>query len=93
VTKEADVERAVAEAVKEFGRIDYAALVPDIFHFPRIFRLTTARNFAGIVGPLDMTWETKLEDWKRVIEVNTVGVWLCNKYELKQMMQQESIEV
>lgn len=25
VTKEADVERAVEEAVKEFGRIDYAA--------------------------------------------------------------------
>lgn len=25
VTKEADVERAVAEAVNEFGRIDYAA--------------------------------------------------------------------
>lgn len=25
VTKEEDVERAVAEAVKEFGRIDYAA--------------------------------------------------------------------
>lgn len=27
VTKEADVERAVDEAVKEFGRIDYAASV------------------------------------------------------------------
>jgi NAD(P)-dependent dehydrogenase (short-subunit alcohol dehydrogenase family) len=25
VTKEADVERAIAETVKEFGRIDYAA--------------------------------------------------------------------
>ena len=28
VTKEEDVERAVAEAVKEFGRIDYAAYSP-----------------------------------------------------------------
>lgn len=27
VTKEDDVQRAVDEAVKEFGRIDYAALV------------------------------------------------------------------
>ncbi|OAP65065.1 hypothetical protein AYL99_01037 [Fonsecaea erecta] len=75
VTKEEDVERAVNEAVKEFGRIDYAA------------------NFAGIIGPLGETWETDTDQWKRVIEVNTVGVWLCNKYELKQMIKQESIEV
>ncbi|KAK4937922.1 hypothetical protein LTR10_021563 [Elasticomyces elasticus] len=75
VTKEADVERAVDEAVKEFGRIDYAA------------------NFAGIIGPLDVTWETDTDKWRRVIEVNTVGVWLCNKYQLRQMMKQESIEV
>ncbi|KIX02945.1 uncharacterized protein Z518_06495 [Rhinocladiella mackenziei CBS 650.93] len=75
VAKEADVERAVNEAVQEFGRIDYAA------------------NFAGIIGPLGMTVDTDTEQWKRVIEVNTVGVWLCNKYELKQMMKQDPIEV
>ncbi|KIW81722.1 hypothetical protein Z517_04748 [Fonsecaea pedrosoi CBS 271.37] len=74
VTKEEDVERAVSEAVKEFGRIDYAA------------------NFAGIVGPLAETWDIDTEQWKRVIEVNTVGVFLCNKHELRQMMKQESIE-
>ncbi|KIY01975.1 uncharacterized protein Z520_02113 [Fonsecaea multimorphosa CBS 102226] len=75
VTKEEDVERAVNEAVKEFGRIDYAA------------------NFAGIIGPLTETWDTDTDQWRRVIEVNTVGVWLCNKYELKQMMKQDSVEV
>ncbi|KAK5046178.1 hypothetical protein LTR84_008635 [Exophiala bonariae] len=75
VTNEGDVERAVDEAVKEFGRIDYAA------------------NFAGVIGPLGPTWDTSLADWKRVIEVNTVGVWLCNKYQLRQMMKQDSIEV
>ncbi|KIW94318.1 uncharacterized protein Z519_05634 [Cladophialophora bantiana CBS 173.52] len=75
VTREEDVERAVNEAVKEFGRIDYAA------------------NFAGIIGPLGETWDTDTDQWRRVIEVNTVGVWLCNKYELKQMMKQDSIEV
>lgn len=50
-------------------------------------------NFAGIIGPLGATWDTSLEEWKRVIEVNTVGVWLCNKYQLRQMMKQDSIEV
>lgn len=39
-----------------------------------------------------MTVDTKLEDWKRVIEINTVGVWLSMKVEMKQMLKQESIE-
>lgn len=55
--------------------------------------LSSISNFAGIIGPLGATWDTSLEEWKRVIEVNTVGVWLCNKYQLRQMMKQDSIEV
>ncbi|EME46712.1 hypothetical protein DOTSEDRAFT_125797 [Dothistroma septosporum NZE10] len=73
VTKEADVERAIARTVEEFGRIDYAA------------------NFAGVVGPLGMSWDVPLEDWKKVIDVNLVGVWICVKHELKQMLKQSSI--
>ncbi|GIZ42292.1 hypothetical protein CKM354_000556700 [Cercospora kikuchii] len=75
VTQEDQVERAIAETVKEFGRIDYAA------------------NFAGIIGPLALTVDTPLEAWRKVIDVNLVGVWLCTKYELKQMLKQESVEV
>lgn len=40
-----------------------------------------------------MTWDTDTDQWRRVIEVNTVGVWLCNKYQLKQMIKQDSIDV
>lgn len=111
MTKEAEVERAVEEAVKEFGRIDYAASVsPPLPHYAALQMapwpcrleeavwtiLTTCpqtSNFAGIIGPLTQTWETDTEQWKRVIEVNTIGVWLCNKYELRQMMKQDSIHV
>ncbi|KIW63538.1 hypothetical protein PV04_08531 [Phialophora macrospora] len=75
VTKEEDVERAVNEAVTEFGRIDYAA------------------NFAGIFGTLTPTWETDADAFRKVMEVNTTGVWLCTKHELKQMMKQDSVEV
>ncbi|KIW03434.1 uncharacterized protein PV09_05204 [Verruconis gallopava] len=75
VTKEDQVERAIAETVKEFGRIDYAA------------------NFAGIIGPLGPSWDISLEEWKKVIDVNLVGVWICTKHELKQMLKQDSIEV
>lgn len=73
VTKEEDLERAVAETVKEFGRLDYAA------------------NFAGVIGPLSATWDTNLEDWRKVIEVNTFGVWLSMKVQLKQMLSQSSL--
>ena len=75
VTDEAQVERAVQTAVKEFGRIDYAA------------------NFAGISGPLTAVVDTDLQGWKKVLEVNTVGVWLSMKHELKQMIKQDSIDV
>ena len=50
-------------------------------------------NFAGIVGPLDMTWDTDTEKFRRVVEVNSIGLWICNKHELKQMIKQSSIEV
>ena len=38
-----------------------------------IFTDQRIRNFAGIVGPLEMTWETDLADWRKVIEINTIG--------------------
>lgn len=73
VTEEDQVEHAIAETVKEFGRIDYCA------------------NFAGIVGPLGNSWEIDTKDWKKVIDINLIGVWLCTKLEMKQMLTQESI--
>ncbi|KAK3116648.1 hypothetical protein LTR53_002762 [Teratosphaeriaceae sp. CCFEE 6253] len=74
VTNESQVERAVAEAVKVFGRIDYAA------------------NFAGIAGPLTAIVDTDTNLWKKVLEVNAVGVWLSMKHELRQMIKQDSID-
>jgi len=73
VTKESELEDAVATTVKEFGRLDYSA------------------NFAGIVGPLGATWDVKTEEFKRVIEINAVGVWLSMKVQLAQMLKQDPI--
>lgn len=73
VTKEADVESAVQEAVTKFGRIDYAA------------------NFAGVVGPGDLITEMDLEKWKKTLDVNSTGVLLATKYEMRQMLKQDSI--
>ena len=54
-------------------------------------RLDYAANFAGILGPLAPSWETKTEEWRQVLEVNAFGVWLCMKHELAQMIKQEPI--
>lgn len=40
-----------------------------------------------------MTWDSDLTHWRKVIEINTIGLFTCCKHELKQMLKQESIEV
>lgn len=57
VTKEQDVERAVDEAVKEFGRIDYAASVPSLAQKWLLWRFgwridKRAATLLGYSGPL-----------------------------------------
>jgi len=75
VTDERDFQSAIAKAVSEFGRIDYAA------------------NFAGVGGPNKLIWEITVEEWEKVMAVNTTGVFISTKHELLQMMKQDSIEV
>ncbi|KAF1850172.1 NAD(P)-binding protein [Cucurbitaria berberidis CBS 394.84] len=74
VTKEADVEQAVQQAVEKFGRIDYAA------------------NFAGILGPRDPISEISLPEWQKTQDVNSTGMLVATKYEMRQMMKQASID-
>lgn len=40
---------------------------------------------AGIVGRNAFAWETSAEEWRRVLEVNLTGVWLCNRAALEPM--------
>jgi len=52
-------------------------------------RLDCAFNNAGIAGPIGVaTAEYSEEVWNQVIGINLTGVWLCMKYEIKQMLQQ-----
>ncbi|GIO84314.1 short-chain dehydrogenase [Paenibacillus faecis] len=41
----------------------------------------------GSDGPTD---QLSLEDWKLAVDINLTGVFLCNKYAIKQMLSQES---
>ncbi len=42
---------------------------------------------AGIVGRNAAAWETSAEEWRRVLEVNLTGVWLCNRAALGPMRE------
>lgn len=66
-----DVSRAddVARAVR---------LMIDRFHGCHV-----AFNNAGIEGKLASTSRYEEDDWRRVIDVNLVGVWLCMRAELR----------
>lgn len=51
-------------------------------------RLDVAFNNAGIEGNWVPIVEQSEADWDRVIDINLKGVWLCLKYELRQMIKQ-----
>lgn len=75
VTKEDEMEKAVAEAVAKFGRIDYAA------------------NFAGVTGRAGLVSDMSLDEYQKTMAVNSSGVIISTKWELRQMMKQSSIDV
>jgi 3-oxoacyl-[acyl-carrier protein] reductase len=43
-------------------------------------------NNAGISGPNTVTWEYPIEDWKRVLDINLTGVFLCCRAVIPHML-------
>jgi NAD(P)-dependent dehydrogenase (short-subunit alcohol dehydrogenase family) len=76
VTQATAVEALIAQAVERYGRLD------------------CAHNNAGISGRgiagdhRALTAEYPDDRWHQVIASNLTGVWLCMKYELRQMLTQ-----
>ena len=54
----------------------------------RYERLDYAFNNAGIAGESGPAADISEEGWRRVIDVNLTGVWLCMKYEIPRMLEQ-----
>ena len=50
-------------------------------------RLDIAFNNAGIEGVWVPIVRQSEEDWDRTIDINLTGVWLCIKYEIRQMLR------
>src|SRR5277367_3279753 len=51
-------------------------------------RLDVAFNNAGIEGKSAPIISQSEDDWDRTININLKGVWLCLKYEIRQMLKQ-----
>jgi NAD(P)-dependent dehydrogenase (short-subunit alcohol dehydrogenase family) len=51
-------------------------------------RLDVAFNNAGIEGVWSSIVSESEEDWDRTFDINLKGVWLCLKYEMRQMLKQ-----
>ena len=67
---------------------DVERLIADIVK--RFGRLDCALNNAGIEGARAPAADYAEEEWDRVVRTNLKGVWLCMKYELRQMLKQGS---
>jgi NAD(P)-dependent dehydrogenase (short-subunit alcohol dehydrogenase family) len=51
-------------------------------------RLDVAFNNAGIEGVWTSIISESEDDWDRTFDINLKGVWLCMKYEIRQMLKQ-----
>jgi len=56
----------------------------------RYGRLDCAFNNAGVGPTRKRLAELTMEEWNGVIAINLTGLWLCMKYELRQMLTQGS---
>lgn len=54
-------------------------------------RIDYALNNAGIGGMLKTTDQITKDDFERVLAVNTTGVWLCQRAQIRQMLKQEKL--
>jgi NAD(P)-dependent dehydrogenase (short-subunit alcohol dehydrogenase family) len=89
-------EEAVAQIKKDGGEATFVrtdvsvmkeveALVQQTM--ARYGRLDCAHNNAGVEGVRSRTASIAEQDWDRTIAINLKGVWLCLKFEIRQMLK------
>ena len=76
VTNAKDVAAMVATAVERHGRLDCA------FNSAGIAQV-------GAQGERYLTADCPDDLWQRIININTTGVWLCMKHQIRQMLRND----
>ncbi|KIW30208.1 uncharacterized protein PV07_05967 [Cladophialophora immunda] len=59
----------------------------------RFGRIDIAVNNAGFGGPIAPSVDISSEDFRRVIDTNMIGLWMCQREEIKQLLRQDVVEV
>jgi NAD(P)-dependent dehydrogenase (short-subunit alcohol dehydrogenase family) len=77
VTSESDVEAMVAKTVGLYGSLDFAYNNAGV-------------GPDGVRIPIEPITESSTELWLQHLDVNLTGVYLCLKYEMRQMIKQGS---
>lgn len=77
------VHLAVAVDVTSESSVD-AACAQTVSGFGRLDILVCS---AGITGPNTTTWQYEPADWKKVMDVNVNGVFLCNRAVVREMLK------
>jgi len=88
----AELKQTGAQAVSRRTDVSRTAAVQELVTFAvRTFgRLDCAVNNAGIQGELASTADCSEENWDRIVDTNLKGVFLCMKYELREMLRRNS---
>ena len=86
------IEKAGGEAIFFKADVTNAAEVEGSINktLETYSRLDCAFNNAGGGGEVATTAECTKENWDYVINVHLTGVWLCMKYEIREMLKQGS---
>jgi NAD(P)-dependent dehydrogenase (short-subunit alcohol dehydrogenase family) len=85
----AELKMSGAEAASRRTDVSNSDEVQGLIAFTvRTFgRLDCAVNNAGIQGELASTADCSEENWDRIVDTNLKGVFLCMKYELREMLR------
>lgn len=95
-----DAADSIVQRIKQSGgeAISIAADVSDSTQVAAMFRtidevwggIDILVNNAGIDGTSAATWESEIEPWKKVIDVNLFGAYHCARQALQRMVPQKS---
>jgi len=96
------LEKVAQKLRSEYSEVEVEAIYIDTSHeqsiidahkvaIERFGRIDYAVNNAGVAGPFKSSIDMSREQFLFGININMVGVWLCQREQLKQMQKQEGL--